>query len=108
MLSDTAIRRTALSFERQLNDRFRADDNQGRNGRNGEGFRALQRTKASHAGTRVGSGTELWGFVLWPGREAAVRSGKTTEAAARHTTPTIIIEVRNVDLSSFSGRVAMR
>lgn len=40
----------------------------------GEGFRALQRTKASHAGTRVGSGTELWGFVLWPGREAAVRS----------------------------------
>ena len=74
----------------------------------GEGFRALQRTKASHAGTRVGSGTELWGFVLWPGRETAVRSGKTTEAAARHTTPTIIIEVRNVDLSSFSGLVAMR
>lgn len=77
-------------------------------GRYGEGFRALQRTKASHAGTRVGSGTELWGFVLWPGRETAVRSGKTTEAAARHTTPTIIIEVRNVDLSSFSGRVAIR
>lgn len=39
-----------------------------------KGFRALQRTKASDAGTRVGSETELWGFVLWLGREAAVRS----------------------------------
>ena len=56
----------------------------------------------------MGSGTELWGFVLWPGRETAVRSGKTTEAAARHTISTIMIGVRNVDLSSFGGRVAMR
>ena len=76
--------------------------------RDGEGFRALQRTKASHAGTRVGSGTELWGFVFWLGREAAVRSCKTTEATARDATSTIIIEVRNVDLSSFGGRVAPR
>ena len=73
-----------------------------------EGFRALQRTKASDAGTRVGSETELWGFVLWPGRDAAVRSGKTTEAAARDAASTIMIEVRNVDLSSFGGRVATR
>ena len=77
-------------------------------GRYWEGFRALQRTKASDAGTRVGSETELWGFVLWPGRDAAVRSGKTTEAAARDAASTIMIEVRNVDLSSFGGRVAPR
>ena len=56
----------------------------------------------------MGSETELWGFVLWPGRDAAVRSGKTTEAAARDAASTIMIEVRNVDLSSFGGRVATR
>lgn len=42
-----------------------------------EGFRALQRTKASDGGTRVGSGTELWGFVFWLGREAAVQQAQS-------------------------------
>ena len=100
-----AIGRAATT---ESNVRFQVSRGGDPNGRHGEGFRALQRTKASDAGTRVGSETELWGFVLWPGRDAAVRSGKTTEAAARDAASTIMIEVRNVDLSSFGGRVATR
>lgn len=78
------------------------------NGEIWEGFRALQRTKASDAGTRVGSVTGLWGFVLWPGREASMRDCGTTAATARDAASTSIIEVQNIDLSSFGGPGASR
>ena len=77
-------------------------------GRYWEGFRALQRTKASDGGTRGGSGTELWGFAFWPGRNAAVHSCNPTQATAGGAGSSVMIEAPSLDLSSFGGRAATR
>lgn len=56
----------------------------------------------------MGSGTELWGFVFWPGREAVAHSCKRTQATAQGANSTVMIDVPIPLPPSFGGRAATR
>lgn len=56
----------------------------------------------------MGSGSELWGFVLWCDRGTPVRGGRTAATIARGEALTVVIEVGSVDPLPSGGRVASR